>query len=216
MTDYVSPRPEDVFLVAVEDLIPTADAENPNRMSEEEYARLLGAMRADAFNQPILVAERGRGYLIVDGEHRRRAAVDLGMTHIPAVVRQYTDEQVRAVRLGMNRNRGEVDLTRARVILLDLQVEGWSPEQLVVTGFSAEEIADLTRTNEPHTPDPLTGAPGEEPPLPEKPFVLEIAFADRATFERAKRALRKAAGKTKDYAQGLLNVLGRQHEEKSL
>ena len=41
-----------------------------------------------------------------------------------------------------------------------------------------------------------------------KPFSLEILFTNRDDLKRAKRALKKAAGKTGDFAKGLLRLIG--------
>jgi ParB-like chromosome segregation protein Spo0J len=217
----------DVMEVPLARMRPTPDAENPNKMSPEAYLMLEEAVRVDAekgspFKQPLLLAPveppdaGGFAFVVVDGEHRRRAALAAGLTSVPAVVVEMTDEEIKAWRLGMNRNRGEIDLAVAREIVLDLTSEGWSVQNLVVTGFSADEISDLTKSAASTVSDLIEDAGTAEvedaPAVAAKPFVLEIPFVDKKQYELAKRKLRKAAGKTKDLARGLLNVLGEETE----
>ena len=51
--------------------LPTA---NPNVMEPAVFERLCAAIQAHGFLQPVLIVDDGEGYVLVDGEHRRRVA----------------------------------------------------------------------------------------------------------------------------------------------
>lgn len=213
----------DVELIQIEHLIRTPEDKNPNKMSPEAFAMLVEAMRVSdakreggrSMLQPILVAHHDDvSYDIVDGDHRVGAAIQLGWKDIRAVVKDMSPDQVIAYRLGMNRNRGTVDLGIASAIVTELKFEGWSAADMVITGFSADEIVDLVdvKVDGGNVRDLMGDAAGtdvEDTVAPNaKPFSLEIVFATREQYTLARRKLRKAAGKGGDLAQGLMTVLG--------
>ncbi len=193
---------------------------NPNKMTPEEFALLVEAIRASDDGsgialQPILAAPlQHGGWEVVDGAHRVAAAKEIGWTHITAVVREMTAQQISAYRLMMNRNRGRIDLGIASAIVTALHFDGWSAADMIVTGFSADEITDLVHSQvDGDAERQLVADAGatrveDDEPASAKPFVLEIAFASRADYTLAKRKLRKAAGKSKSLSAGLLAVLG--------
>lgn len=203
--------PKNVVVLEVSRLVLCPPHLNPNKMPPEKFALLVEAMRAarngDELLQPVLVTPAPGGkFEVVDGTHRVEAAAAIGWTDLTCVVQDMTPAQVMAYRLGMNNNRGELDLSVAQANLVDLLMDDWTPEQLTVTGFTAEEIADLTR---PQQPAPMAALDDEDDHEPAaKPFVLEIGFPDRESMKIAKRKLRKAAGRGGDLATGLLRVLG--------
>lgn len=193
-------------------------AENPNAMSEEKFDLLVGAIRRFGFLQPLLVRPDGT---VVDGHHRLLAAQKLGMTEVPCVVAEGTVEEERALRVGMNNLRGEPDLTMVGSILKELSEAGWSAEQLTVTGFSEEEVKDLLGAVSQDVDaalSPEMEVPSAEDYQPEdaasKPFVLELEFSARADFLRAKKGLRRAAGKGGDMTTGLMVLLGEDTKRK--
>jgi hypothetical protein len=217
--------------IALDRLHVVLDEQNPNKMSAEEYASLLAGMRkADEGDgtgeilQPILVAPRydrdmveNGEFTVVDGAHRTKAARELGWSGIDAVVRTMTPEEVLAYRIGMNRNRGRVDLAAAALVVQDLTLKGWGPDELVVTGFSVEELRDLAATHHHATGADLMGdAAGttveddDAPAANPRPFILELTFPTAKELAKVKRLLRKAAGNGQSLEHGLLTALGAQ------
>jgi len=92
-------------LVDVEKL--RVDGENPNRMSARQFKALKKSIRRWGFVVPIIT---NRDFLVADGEHRLRAAKDLGLREV-SVVRLPVDEvDRRLIRQVMNKIRGEHDL----------------------------------------------------------------------------------------------------------
>lgn len=195
------------------------DPENANRMAPDMVATLAGAIQRLGFTQPVLVRSMGDGtYRVIDGHHRMMAAQQAGLDAVPGVVVDCSDAEARALQLGMNRLRGEVDLVLAAKQVTSLFSEGWQLHDVLLTGFSSDEVDALLRASTPRNDDdPLkNGLPAmirdedaqEEDEEQEKAWALEVCFDSKETLERVKRALKKHAGKGGDMADGLLSVLG--------
>jgi len=110
----------EVVYINVNDIKP--NAYNPNRQSEHEFELLCRSIEEDGFTTPALV--RKQDMVIVDGEHRWRAAQSIGMKEIPCVLVEMTDEQMKIATLRHNRARGEEDAELAAAVLRDLAKMG--------------------------------------------------------------------------------------------
>jgi ParB/RepB/Spo0J family partition protein len=196
-------------------------ATNPNSMAPESFAMLKEAIRRAGFLQPVLVrtavvrTEGGvdaLGYEIIDGHHRVAAARELAYASVPCVVVEADDATTLALRIGMNRMRGELNLSAVAVAMGDLQTSGWKLDDMSLTGFSADEAADLLASLKLNEDDVLGKGKIEldDTPLDTAApmFLLEIHFTDRAEFKKARAGLKRAAGKSADLGKGLLRLLG--------
>jgi ParB-like nuclease domain len=118
---------------------------NPNRMSEHEFGLLLKSITEDGFTQPVVVSTE---HTIIDGEHRWRAAQELGMTEVPVVVAPMTAEQARIATLRHNRARGNEDIELAAEVLRDLERLGvldWAQDSLDITDEELNRLlADIS------------------------------------------------------------------------
>lgn len=182
------------------------DPENANRMDEDRLHTLAAAIERFGFQQPVLLRHTTEGrvdvYHIIDGHHRRRAAIAAGLDKLPAVIVECTDSQARMLQLGMNRLRGEVDLTLAARNIAELTNAGVGADDLVLTGFSVQELEALLAAGVPDHAggDPLAGgtitgsggAGGAGGDIDET-FTLTLEFGVKGDLARAKRALKRAA-----------------------
>lgn len=198
-------------LVKVSDLCPRYDTReaNPNKMDEEKYALLKRSMIEEGFLQPILVRHDGEQYVIEDGHHRWWAAKEIGLESISVIVKSMPDARARLLGIGMNRLRGDVDLSAAADIIRDVQamLDLPMPEVSMLTGFSDEELRLLLQAEvqpEDLIEDAASDVTGDATSGQE--FVLEIKFFDRDQYKNTKRKLRKL-GKG-DLAIGVLRALG--------
>lgn len=185
---------------------------NANKMPEAKYRALVDSIKRLGFTQPILVRDSGDGrFEIVDGHHRRNALRELGEKTAPCVVLA-PGEDPRIAALAMNRLRGDVDLAVASIVIDELVEEGIEFAELNITGFSERELKDLVDAL--NQPEPsLDDVGGME--LPEevgqpvsRPFLLELTFKSKVDLATAKKALKAAAGKGGDLADGLLRLAG--------
>jgi ParB/RepB/Spo0J family partition protein len=80
---------------------------NVNRMDDARFEKLKRYLERERFLEPIVVRPIGPDtYEIVGGEHRWRAAQELGYTHIPCAVVELNDKQARIASLNLNELSG--------------------------------------------------------------------------------------------------------------
>lgn len=194
-----------VVRVKVAELFPAA--RNPNRMSAAKKAALASSMQANGYLQPIITATvRGRRE-ILDGHHREEVLLAEEVDEVDIVdLGTMTPERADMLRISLRAIHGDMQLSMVEEILRDLQDNG---EDLLAVqpwlGFSETELAELLAAEEPEAP--RAAPPSVDEPTADKPFVLELKYSDGEVFRKVKRALRKASGRAKDEATGLLAIL---------
>jgi ParB/RepB/Spo0J family partition protein len=185
---------------------------NPNTMDTVQLEALVRSIKELGFLAPIV------GRLIkddvvevVDGHHRLLAAKKAGMQNIPVMlVESLDDAHVVVASVALNRLRGELSLSTVASMLGTLHAGGWTTEELALSGFTTDEVADmLTASNNISTEDLLEGSDVSLPEPEEKesecPFVLELPFKTREEMVAIRRRL-KGVGDG-DMSVGLLKIL---------
>lgn len=132
---------------------------NPNSMEGFMREKLIHSIRTDGFFVPIIVRPlKGSPDMveIIDGEHRYKVGVELGMTQFPVVnLGAISDEKAKSITVKANSLRGEFDsirlgqLTRELVdsigkdqVLLDLP---YTPERIdSLLSLTATDLNNLT------------------------------------------------------------------------
>jgi len=83
--------------------------------NDEDLGDLAASITANGVIQPILLRKSGKGYEIIAGERRLRAAIQAGLDAIPAMVREATDAQMLELALVENIHRADLNpLERAQ------------------------------------------------------------------------------------------------------
>ncbi|MCZ6710438.1 MAG: ParB/RepB/Spo0J family partition protein, partial [Gammaproteobacteria bacterium] len=78
--------------------------------NDDALAELAASIRAQGVIQPVVVRPRAQGgYELVAGERRWRAAQMAGLTEIPAVIKEVSDEQASAMALVENIQREDLN-----------------------------------------------------------------------------------------------------------
>ena len=109
------------------------DPANPRLMPDEQMAALMRSIQEFGFVEPVVV-RRADG-LVIGGHQRVEAARRLGLTEVPVVEVDLTDEQCRALNVALNRIHGEWDVPKLAEILQAL------PQDLAaLTGFDDDAI----------------------------------------------------------------------------
>lgn len=143
---------------------------NPNQQDERDFALLLASIEADGFTQPV-IAQKHTGE-IVDGEHRWRAAKQLGMPKIPVVLTDMSPEQMRIATLRHNRARGSenADLT-ANVLreLAELDALDWAQTSLLLSDDEINRYID-------ELPEPAELLPSEPEPIHQVPQAYRLVL----------------------------------------
>ena len=90
------------------DIIPNKGQPRKN-FDEEALEELSDSIKQNGVLQPILVRKKGRKYEIVAGERRYQASKRAGLTEIPVVIRDISDEDVFKLALIENLQRTDLD-----------------------------------------------------------------------------------------------------------
>jgi ParB family chromosome partitioning protein len=88
----------------------TPNPQQPRQnFNEESLDDLVASIKSAGFLQPIVVRRFGEVYQIVAGERRWKAACKLGLSTIPAIVRNVSDEEMLEMALLENIQREDLD-----------------------------------------------------------------------------------------------------------
>jgi len=110
--------------------------------NEESLAELAASIKAQGVMQPVVVRPRAQGgYELVAGERRWRAAQMAGLTNIPAVVKDVTDEQASAMALIENIQREDLNPLEEAQALQRLQEEFDLTQQQVADAVGKSRVA---------------------------------------------------------------------------
>lgn len=99
---------EEPFEIEI-DLIEPGSMQPRMRFDQPKLEALAKSITENGVVQPVLVRRQGTRYELIAGERRWRAAQLAGLTRIPAVVRDVTDEKVLELALVENLQREDLD-----------------------------------------------------------------------------------------------------------
>ena len=101
---YESATNEEIVEIPLEELRP--NPYQPRKVFDEEALQdLADSIKEHGVFQPIIIKKRIKGYEIIAGERRYRASKIAGLTKIPAIIRNFTDEQMMEIALLENLQR---------------------------------------------------------------------------------------------------------------
>ncbi len=121
--NLVNDTPDEYFLCDIEDLFP--NPYQPRQFERDAYFdELVNSVRSQGVLQPVVVREDNtkKGYQLIAGERRWRAAKDAGLKKIPVVVKNVSDKNALAIALVENIQRvGLNPVEEARALALFAQ-----------------------------------------------------------------------------------------------
>lgn len=129
----------DFRLVDVDDVEP--NAYNPNDMEAEFFEAIVAQVKEEGMNQPVLVRlnpEKNGKFLIVDGEHRWRAAKLAGKKKVGVIVVPFDETRAKVRTLSMNNLRGQNIPIKLARLLVDLNKQYSEKEIRAMTGIGEE------------------------------------------------------------------------------
>ncbi len=135
-----------VINLKINDISP--NREQPRKMfDQDKLSELAASIRENGVIQPIIVCRSEKGYQIVTGERRWRAARMAGLTTIPAIIRELTDVQILQQALIENIQRQDLNpLEEAAAFERLIKEYGMTQEKLSsVIGRSRSAIANTIR-----------------------------------------------------------------------
>ena len=125
---------------------------NPNQprkaFDEEALNELASSIKLHGVIQPIVLNDNGDGsYLIIAGERRFRAAKRAGLDKIPAVIKNYSDRQIKEIAIIENLQREDLNPIEAARAIKQLMEEYKLTQETVAEriGKSRPNIANVLR-----------------------------------------------------------------------
>jgi DNA modification methylase len=122
----------------------------------KQIDQIAASIKAFGFNQPIVVDSNN---VIIVGHGRHEAAYKLGLTEVPVIKVDLTDEQARAYRLADNKlNESDWDMQ-----LVIEELKGLSAPMLDLTGFNKDLLLESDEKDDevPETPEEPTSKLGD-------------------------------------------------------
>lgn len=104
----VTPNSSGVREVAIGELRTNPDQPRKH-FNEDRLKELAGSLALHGMVQPIVVKREQKGYMIITGERRYRAAKLAGLKFVPIVEKEYEDEQIHEIALIENIQREDLN-----------------------------------------------------------------------------------------------------------
>jgi len=131
----------DSSTVSVSKLVP--NPWNPNRQNDFIFQKEKASIKKFGFVAPIIVRENGKKFEIIDGEHRLKAAIELGMKDVSINnLGKLTDPVAKQLTIVLNETKGEPDPIDLAKLVTDLSQD-----------IDVEALAAVL----PYTDEQLTG-----------------------------------------------------------
>jgi ParB family chromosome partitioning protein len=126
-----------------------------SRFSEEELAALAESIKKEGVIQPVIVRKTDTGYELVAGERRLRAARLAGLSQVPVVVRDISDQQHLVYSIVENVQREDLNpLEEAQGYHMLVSTFGFSQEEVAAAvGKNRSTVANMLRLR--NLPDPI-------------------------------------------------------------
>jgi len=187
------------------------------KFDETQLNELAQSIAASGVVQPIVVRPLAGGrYQLITGERRLLASKKVDKTHIPAVVRQVSDEQAMEMTIVENLQRADLNpIEQARAYQRLSNDFKMTQEQMAVrTGSQRATVANFLRLL--RLPESVQHkVEAGELSFGHARTLLALDTAEAITSAAQKvMALSMSVRQTETYVQGLLNPEGKQRPEK--
>ena len=137
---------DNVVLISLLDIDP--NYEQPRKTFDEAALNeLADSIRVHGVIQPIVVTPIGKRFMIIAGERRFRASKIAGKAEIPAIVRNYTPQQIKEISLIENLQREDLSPIEAARAIKTLMTEFNMTQEIAADriGKSRSAVANTLR-----------------------------------------------------------------------
>ena len=137
---------DNVVLISLLDIDP--NYEQPRKTFDEAALNeLADSIRVHGVIQPIVVTPIGKRFMIIAGERRFRASKIAGKENIPAIVRNYTPQQIKEISLIENLQREDLSPIEAARAIKTLMTEFNMTQEVAADriGKSRSAVANTLR-----------------------------------------------------------------------
>ena len=133
-----------VFSCGIEELQPNRYQPRKN-FNDENQKQLVASIKSSGIIQPIIVRKFDKGYEIIAGERRWRAAQAAGLKDVPIVIREATDMQAAEMSLIENIQREELNPLEEAAAYITLN-EKFSLSQEEISFRVGKDRSTITNT----------------------------------------------------------------------
>lgn len=137
---------DNVMQIALIDIDPNYEQPRKN-FDADALNELAESIRVHGVIQPIVVTPIGKRYMIIAGERRFRASKIAGKSEIPAIVRNYTPQQIKEISLIENLQREDLSPIEAARAIKTLMTEFNMTQEVAADriGKSRSAVANTLR-----------------------------------------------------------------------
>lgn len=137
---------DSVVQIALIDIDPNYEQPRKN-FDEDALNELADSIRVHGVIQPIVVTPMGKRFMIIAGERRFRASKIAGKTEIPAIIRNYTSQQIKEISLIENLQREDLSPIEAARAIKTLMTEFNMTQEVAADriGKSRSAVANTLR-----------------------------------------------------------------------
>lgn len=132
--------------IDITDIDPNYEQPRKN-FDQQALKELADSIKTHGIIQPIVLVQMGMRYMIIAGERRWRAAKIAGLNSVPAVIKQYTPQQIKEVSLIENLQREDLNPVETARAIKQLMEECNMTQESVADrlGKSRPAIANTLR-----------------------------------------------------------------------
>ena len=137
---------DNVMLISLLDIDPNYEQPRKN-FDEDALKELADSIKVHGVIQPIVVTPIGKRFMIIAGERRFRASKLAGKSEIPAIVRNYTPQQIKEISLIENLQREDLSPIEAARAIKTLMTEFNMTQEVAADriGKSRSAVANTLR-----------------------------------------------------------------------
>lgn len=139
---------------------------NYNEQDPVTFGKLVKSIRKHGFVQPVIVRRKAGGKLeLINGEHRYRAALEVGLTEVPVIdLGKVPDDKAKELSILLNEIGGTPNEDKLSAILRELATDREFADLADVMPFDDADIARMLEETARHVPDIPDAAPSPASP----------------------------------------------------
>lgn len=142
--EIVTENKNDVTLIKLDEI--RSNPYQPRKTFNEETLRELAtSIKEYGVVQPVIVKKSIKGYELIAGERRCKASRMAGLTEIPAIIKDFTDQEMMEIALIENIQREDLNpIDEAKSVMNIIKLRGMTQEEFAIKfGKSRSYITNL-------------------------------------------------------------------------
>lgn len=142
--DIVTDNKNDVTMIKLDEI--RSNPYQPRKTFNDDSLRELAiSIKEYGVVQPVIVKKSIKGYELIAGERRCKASRLAGLTEIPAIIKDFTDQEMMEIALIENIQREDLNaIDEAKSVANIIRLRGWTQEEFAIKfGKSRSYITNL-------------------------------------------------------------------------